>query len=43
MMGKEEGRQENRAEAIELLKKMESVIPHAERWLLGDQCDEAKT
>ena len=38
---KEEGRDENRAEAIELLKKMESVIPRAESWLLGDQYDEA--
>ena len=38
---KEEGRDENRAEAIELLKKMESVIPRTESWLLGDQYDEA--
>ena len=38
---KEEGREENRAEAIELLKKMESMIPNAESWLLGDQFDEA--
>lgn len=38
---KQEGRAENRAEAIELLKKMESVIPNAESWLLGDQYDEA--
>ena len=38
---KEAGRDENRAEAIELLKKMESVIPRAESWLLGDQYDEA--
>ena len=38
---KEEGREENRAEAIELLKQMESVIPRAESWLLGDQYDEA--
>ena len=38
---KEEGRDKNRAEAIELLKKMESVIPRAESWLLGDQYDEA--
>jgi hypothetical protein len=30
-----------RREAIELLKKMESVIPYAERWLLGDQYDPA--
>ena len=37
---KEEGREENRAEAIELLKQMESVIPRAESWLLGDQYDE---
>ena len=38
---KEEGREENRAKAIELLKEMESVIPRAESWLLGDQYDEA--
>ena len=38
---KEEGSEENRGEAIELLKKMESVIPRAEVWLLGDQYDEA--
>ena len=38
---KEEDRDKNRAEAIELLKKMESVIPRAESWLLGDQYDEA--
>ena len=38
---KTEGREENRREAIELLKKMESVIPRAESWLLGDQYDEA--
>lgn len=38
---KEEGREENRAEAIRLLKEMESVIPRAESWLLGDQYDEA--
>lgn len=37
----EEGRVENRAEAIELLKRMESVIPRAESWLLGDQYDQA--
>ena len=37
---KEEGRDENRAEAIELLRKTESVIPYAERWLLGEQYDE---
>ena len=37
---KEEGRHENRAEAIRLLKEMESVIPRAESWLLGDQYDE---
>jgi tetratricopeptide (TPR) repeat protein len=37
----EEGRNENRAAAIELLKKMESVIPRAESWLLDDQYDEA--
>ena len=38
---KESGREENRAKAIELLKEMESVIPRAESWLLGDQFDEA--
>jgi tetratricopeptide (TPR) repeat protein len=38
---KEEGREENRTEAIRLLKEMESVIPRAESWLLGDQYDEA--
>ena len=38
---KEEGREENRSEAIGLLKEMESVIPRAEGWLLGDQYDEA--
>jgi serine/threonine protein kinase/tetratricopeptide (TPR) repeat protein len=38
---KEEGRKQNRSEAIALLKKMESVIPRAESWLLGDQYDEA--
>lgn len=37
----EHQRDENRAEAIELLKKMESVIPRAESWLLGDQFDES--
>ena len=35
------GRDENRSEAIQLLKQMDSVIPWAERWLLGDQYDEA--
>jgi eukaryotic-like serine/threonine-protein kinase len=38
---KEEGREENRREAIRLLKEMESVIPRAESWLLGDHYDEA--
>lgn len=38
---KEEGRNENRAKAIQVLKKMKSVIPRAESWLLGDQYDEA--
>ena len=38
---KEEGRDEHRREAIELLKKMESVIPRAESWLLGEQYDES--
>lgn len=37
----EVGREEHRAEAITLLKKMDSVIPHAESWLLGAQYDEA--
>ncbi len=36
---KEEGRAENRAEGIRLLKTQESVIPHAESWLLGDSFD----
>ncbi len=35
----EEGREENRREAIRLLKKTNSVIPHAEAWQLGDQYD----
>lgn len=38
---KEERRESNRREAIDLLKKMESVIPRAESWLLGDQYDES--
>jgi hypothetical protein len=38
---KEVGRDENRTEAIRLLKEMVSVIPRAECWLLGDQYDEA--
>ena len=38
---KEDGRDENRAEAIALLKKMESAIPRGESWLLGDKYDEA--
>jgi tetratricopeptide (TPR) repeat protein len=38
---KEEDRDDNRSLAIELLKKMESVIPRAESWLLGEQYDEA--
>ena len=37
---KEEGREENRRKAIQLLKSMESVIPRAESWLLGNQYDE---
>ena len=37
---KEEGHDERRAEAIELLKQTESVIPRTESWLLGDQYDE---
>lgn len=35
----EEGRDERRREAIKLLKQQESVIPYAERWLLGEQYD----
>jgi hypothetical protein len=38
---KEKDRVNNRAEAIRILKEMESVIPRAESWLLGDQYDEA--
>ena len=38
---KQNGREESRKLAIALLKKMESVIPRAESWLLGDQYDEA--
>ncbi|QDU39574.1 Serine/threonine-protein kinase PrkC [Maioricimonas rarisocia] len=37
----EEGREENRREAVELLKAMESVIPRAEAWQLGENPDEA--
>ncbi|MEW4529939.1 protein kinase [Maioricimonas sp. JC845] len=37
----EEGRDEHRREAAELLKAMESVIPRAERWQLGDNPDQA--
>jgi tetratricopeptide (TPR) repeat protein len=37
----DKGREENRCEAIRVLKRMESVIPRAESWLLGDQYDEA--
>lgn len=35
------GREENRTEAIGLLKEMKSVMPRAESWLLGDQYEEA--
>jgi eukaryotic-like serine/threonine-protein kinase len=38
---KETGRDQNRREAVALLKEMESVIPRAEAWLLGDHYDEA--
>jgi hypothetical protein len=38
---KESGRDENRREAVALLKEMESIIPRAEAWLLGDQYDES--
>jgi hypothetical protein len=38
---KETGRDQNRREAVALLKEMESVIPRAEAWLLGDQYDDA--
>ena len=34
-------RDAHRQRAVELLKEMESVIPRAESWLLGDQYDEA--
>jgi hypothetical protein len=34
-------RDANRKRAVELLKEMESVIPRAEAWLLGDQYDES--
>ncbi len=34
-----QGREENREEAIKLLKEQESVIPRAEAWMLGDQYD----
>lgn len=34
-------RDEHRAEATRLLKKVESVIPYLERWQLGDSPDEA--
>jgi tetratricopeptide (TPR) repeat protein len=37
----EQERHSRRSEAIRLLKRMESVIPRAESWLLGDQYDEA--
>jgi hypothetical protein len=35
----EEDREQNRREAITLLKKVRSVIPCAELWPLGDQHD----
>jgi eukaryotic-like serine/threonine-protein kinase len=38
----EEDRDQNRRQAVALLKKMESVIPYAERWLLGDMLEEAQ-
>jgi hypothetical protein len=34
-------REANRERAIKLLKEMDSVIPRAESWLLGDQYDES--
>ncbi len=34
-----DGRDENRREAIRLLKKSKSVLPRAEAWLLADQFD----
>jgi hypothetical protein len=37
---KEDSRDELRREAVELLKRQQSVVPYAERWLLGDQYDE---
>ncbi|MCA9051846.1 MAG: AAA family ATPase, partial [Planctomycetaceae bacterium] len=33
-------RDKRRAEAVELLRQQESVLPRAEAWLLGDQYDE---
>jgi hypothetical protein len=38
---KETGRDQNRREAVALLNEMESVIPRAEAWLLGDHYDDA--
>jgi hypothetical protein len=38
---KEQDRNENRSQAIQILKEMKSVIPRAESWLLGDQYDES--
>jgi tetratricopeptide (TPR) repeat protein len=38
---KEQDRNQNRSQAIQLLKEMKSVIPRAESWLLGDQYDES--
>lgn len=38
---KEHGRDENRRDAIELLKRMESVIPRAESWLLGEHYEDS--
>lgn len=37
----EEGRDERRRQAVELLQEMESVISRAESWLLADQYDDA--
>ena len=37
----EEGRDANRREAVAILKKLKSVIPNAEAWLLGNLSDKA--
>jgi len=35
----ENGRDQLRLEAVQILKRTGSVVPYAERWLLGDQYD----